>query len=201
MNPLSTFDKEYYIQYQSIAGIDEAGRGTLAGPVVACACALKPSSLIIPDINDSKKLSEKKRILLAKKIKEHCFIGIGIVNEKTIDKINILQATYLAMQNALIKLENNTDLSKINFALIDGRDTPKLSIPSIGIIKGDSKSYLIACASIIAKVTRDNIMFKYAKKFPKYQFEKHKGYGTKVHRKAIHKHGLTPIHRKSFRCN
>ena len=199
MNPLSTFDKEYLNKYKYISGIDEAGRGPLAGPVVACACALKPPSIIIDNINDSKKLTEKKRNNLAKQIKEHCFLGVGIVDEKIIDEINILQATYLAMSEALSELKTKTPTT-INFVLIDGRDTPKLPISSTGIIKGDTKSYLIACASIIAKVTRDNIMLEYAKKFPKYHFEKHKGYGTKVHREAIKKYGLCPIHRKSFRC-
>ena len=177
-----------------IAGVDEAGRGPLAGPVVASAVILLDDHGI-DGLNDSKKLSAKKRELLFEKINEKAVsIGIGIVNEKEIDKTNILIATQKAMQMALGRLNK-----KPNLALIDGYKLPNQIVPNKGIIKGDTKVESIMAASIIAKVTRDAIMFEYDKIFPEYGFAKHKGYGTKQHIEALTKFKATSIHRKSFK--
>ncbi len=177
-----------------IAGVDEAGRGPLAGPVVAAAVIL-PDDHVIEGLNDSKKLSAKKRELLFEEINEKAVsVGIGIVSEKEIDKTNILIATQKAMQMALGKLKQ-----KPTMALIDGYKLPNQVIPNKGIIKGDTKVESIMAASIIAKVTRDAIMLEYDKIFPEYGFAKHKGYGTKQHIEAITKFKATPIHRKSFK--
>ena len=177
-----------------IAGVDEAGRGPLAGPVVAAAVILSDDKEI-EGLNDSKKLSAKKRELLFDEINENAYsIGVGIVNEKEIDKTNILAGTHKAMQMALGGLNRKPDL-----ALIDGYKLPNQIIPNKGIIKGDTKVESIMAASIIAKVTRDTIMLEYDKIFPEYGFAKHKGYGTKRHFEALSKFKATPIHRKSFK--
>ncbi|MFA6348323.1 MAG: ribonuclease HII [Candidatus Paceibacterota bacterium] len=186
--------------YKFVAGIDEAGRGPLAGPVVASVVLITdwnlPEELLL-GIKDSKKLSEKKReylfeiITITKQIKW----GIGIVDEKEIDKINIFQATKQAMIKAVIdlKLRQHPD-----FLIIDGNSTIDLDIRQKAIIKADDKVFSCSTASIIAKVTRDRMMYEYAKIYPQYQFEKHKGYGTKIHIDAIKKFGPCEIHRKTF---
>lgn len=179
--------------FEIICGIDEAGRGPLAGPVYAAAVIL-PKGHIIDGVNDSKKISEKKREFLYDKIIDECIsYGIGIADEKEIDSINILQATFLAMKRAVDNLSVKPDI-----ALVDGNREPDLNIPVQTIIKGDSKSASIAAASILAKVSRDRYMLEMAQKYPEYQFEKHKGYGTKLHYEMIEKYGISPIHRKSF---
>ena len=192
---LFEFDKDFYNKGLSfVSGIDEAGRGPLAGPVVAAAVIL-PKDIFIDGVNDSKKLTEKKRNVLFEEIKQKAFsYGIGIVDAKTIDEINILQATFLAMKKALEQLSVTPDL-----LLIDGNHIiPNLKYNQQAIVSGDAKSACIACASILAKVTRDNMMLEYAKKYPQYNFEKHKGYGTKAHIEAIEKFGPCPIHRMTF---
>ena len=177
-----------------IAGIDEAGRGPLAGPVVA-SCVVIDKNVIIEGVNDSKKLTPKKRDLLFDVIKENAKeIGIGIVHEDKIDSINILQATYLAMKIALGNIKTKPDL-----VLIDGQRSNLKHYNVKHIIKGDSKSQSIAAASIIAKVTRDRIMQQYDYIYPDYKFSKHKGYGTKFHIESIEKFKSTPVHRKSFK--
>ena len=176
-----------------ICGVDEAGRGPLAGPVYAAAVVLPPN-LTIDGVNDSKKLSEKKREYLYHTIKERsvCFC-VASAGVEEIDSLNILNATFLAMKRAVAGLETTPD-----FALIDGNMCPELSIGSQAIIKGDGLSQSIACASILAKVTRDRFMLEEAEKYPEYLFEKHKGYGTKLHIEMIKTHGPSPIHRKTF---
>lgn len=179
--------------FNVICGVDEAGRGPLAGPVFAAAVIL-PDEHIIEGVNDSKKLSEKKREMLFDKIIEECVCyAIGTASEKEIDEINILQATYLAMRRAVEGLEIKPD-----YVLIDGNRMPPLDIPAETIVKGDGKSASIAAASIIAKVSRDRYMLELAEKYPQYEFEKHKGYGTKLHYEKIAEHGISDIHRKSF---
>lgn len=178
-----------------IAGIDEVGRGPLYGPVVAACVVMKPD-FFLEEINDSKKLSEKKREKLDKIIRENAIsIGIGEVSSKRIDEINILEATKEAMKIAIEECLKNTNIEHI---LIDAvkLDT---NIPSTSIIKGDSKSFSIACASIIAKVYRDNLLKQDALKYPLYSFDKHKGYGTKKHIEAIKEFGVLDSHRRSFK--
>lgn len=179
--------------YKVICGIDEAGRGPLAGPVYAAAVIL-PFGLEIDGLNDSKKLSEKKREQLFDIICEKAVsYSIGIATEREIDEINILQATFLAMRRAVDGLDVKPD-----YALIDGNQHPNLSIPDETVVKGDGKSMSIAAASILAKVSRDRFMLEKAKEYPEYCFEKHKGYGTKLHYEMIEKYGVSDIHRKSF---
>lgn len=179
--------------FEIICGVDEAGRGPLAGPVYAAAVIL-PKGHIVEGVNDSKKISEKKRDMLFDKIIEECVCySVGVATEKEIDEINILQATFLAMRRAVDGLEIKPDI-----ALIDGNKRPGLDIAEQEIIKGDAKSANIAAASIIAKVSRDRYMLKMAEKYPKYQFEKHKGYGTKLHYEMLEKYGISPIHRRTF---
>ncbi|OGS22482.1 MAG: ribonuclease HII [Elusimicrobia bacterium RIFOXYA2_FULL_39_19] len=194
MSSLFGFDKKYYKNFKYIAGVDEAGRGPLAGPVVASAVIL-PKNIHIKGINDSKTLTEAKRKEIFKLIQQKSVsIGIGICSHKTIDRINIFNATYLAMKKAVKKLKINPDL-----VLIDGPFTiPKLKNKQKPIIKGDTKSACVAAASIIAKVTRDNIMYKMHTSYPQYGFNVHKGYPTKAHKEAIKKYGLTKIHRLTF---
>lgn len=179
--------------FEVVCGIDEAGRGPLAGPVYAAAVIL-PKGHIVEGVNDSKKISEKKRDMLYDKIIEECVdYSIGVATVKEIDEINILQATFLAMRRAVEGLSVKPDI-----ALIDGNKTPNLDIEQRAIIKGDSKSANISAASIIAKVSRDRYMLEMAEKYPEYQFEKHKGYGTKLHYEMIEKYGVSPIHRITF---
>lgn len=179
--------------YRSIAGVDEAGRGPLAGPVVAAAVILKTFSFS-ERIDDSKKLSAKKRETAYAEIIKKSFFGVGIVDEKTIDSINIYQATKKAMHMALSGLKVPPQ-----YVIVDGNMKLSTKCPIKCIPKGDSKSMSIAAASIIAKVTRDDIMTKYDNVYPQYGFARHKGYGTKFHMSALKKHGPSPIHRRSFR--
>ncbi|MFZ7119800.1 MAG: ribonuclease HII [Eubacteriaceae bacterium] len=182
--------------YEYIAGIDEVGRGPLAGPVVSCSVIL-PSNSSILYINDSKKLSQSKREILFDQIKKEAVsVGIGIIEESIIDKINIYQATKKSMIEAVINLQVKPDLLLIDAITLDNIDAKQFSV-----VKGDEKCYSIAAASIIAKVTRDNIMMNYHKEYPQYNFLSNKGYGTKEHIDAIKKYGITPIHRLSFLNN
>jgi ribonuclease HII len=180
--------------FKCVVGLDEAGRGPLAGPVVAAAVCIKNNGDFLKGINDSKKLSEKQRENFYKILINHKDIewGIGIVSEKVIDKINILEATKLAMKKSIKNL--NPD-----FLILDGNFKLNINLPQKSIIKGDMKVISISSASIIAKVTRDKIMNKYNKKYPQYGFDKHKGYGTAHHIKMIKKNGACIIHRKTFR--
>ena len=185
----SFFDKGYQI----ICGVDEAGRGPLAGPVCAAAVILPPNAEI-PGLNDSKKLTDKKRRELFPIIKETAVAyGIAFASHAEIDEINILQATYLAMERAISQLQVRPEL-----ALIDGNRAKDFGLPVQTVIHGDSLSASIAAASILAKVTRDDYMEEMAKEYPQYGFEIHKGYGTKAHYAAITEHGTCPIHRMSF---
>ena len=177
----------------SICGVDEAGRGPLAGPVCAAAVIL-PAHLEIPGLNDSKKLTDKKRRELFPIIKEQAIAyGIGLASHEEIDQINILQATFLAMQRAIDQLAGKAD-----FALIDGNREKDFGLPVMTVVKGDSRSANIAAASILAKVTRDDILEEQAKLYPQYGFEIHKGYGTKAHYEALRTYGPSPIHRMTF---
>lgn len=186
------YEKEYaFAEY--ICGIDEVGRGPLAGPVTACAVIL-PKDCRILYVNDSKKLSEKKRELLYAEIMEKAVsVGIGIVSNGVIDEINILQATYEAMRQAIGKLTVTPEI-----LLNDAVTIPEVSIQQVPIIKGDAKSMSIAAASIVAKVTRDHLMEDMDKLYPFYHFAKNKGYGTKEHMEALQKLGPCPIHRRTF---
>ena len=176
-----------------ICGVDEAGRGPLAGPVCAAAVILPPN-IEIPGLNDSKKLSDKKRRELYPIIKEKAIAyGIAFADHQEIDQINILQATYLAMERAIEQLSVKPEL-----ALIDGNRAKDFGIPVETVIHGDSLSASIAAASVLAKVTRDDYMLKMAEQYPGYDFEIHKGYGTKAHYAALTAHGPSPIHRMSF---
>ena len=194
---LKEFDKNFLSRsIKTLAGVDEAGRGPLAGPVVA-AVAIFDNKTIIPKINDSKKLSAKVREELYDEIIKHAIsYGVGIVYQKEIDEINILQATLKAMQLAVAELKTTPDL-----ILIDGNKAFFSEISTKTIIKGDSKSFSIAAASILAKVTRDRIMIAESKKQPAYLWFKNKGYGTREHIEAIKKHGVTELHRMSFLRN
>lgn len=188
---MNKYENELYNKgYINIAGIDEAGRGPVAGPVVAAAVILK-KDFDYEYINDSKKMTEKQRKIAYKNIVDNAIVGIGIVDHKMIDKVNILEATKLAMLKALEELTNKPD-----YVLIDA---VKLEIKnSLSIIKGDQKSISIAAASIIAKVTRDMLMIEYDKVYPAYMFKNHKGYLTKAHQEKIIENGPCEIHRKSF---
>lgn len=180
--------------FKTICGIDEAGRGPLAGPVYAAAVIL-PLGLEITGLNDSKKLSEKKREELFDVICEKAVnFSIGIADEKEIDEINILNATFLAMKRAVDGLKIKPD-----YALIDGNRYPRIGgVTEETIVKGDGKSMSVAAASILAKVSRDRYMLEIAEKYPQYCFEKHKGYGTKLHYEMLEKYGISPVHRKTF---
>ena len=176
-----------------ICGVDEAGRGPLAGPVYAAAVIL-PDHLEIPGLDDSKKLTDKRRRELMPIIKEQAIAyGIGFATEKEIDQINILQATFLAMERAIAQLEGKAD-----FALIDGNREKDFGLPVMTVVKGDSRSANIAAASVLAKVTRDLYMEELAETYPQYGFEIHKGYGTKAHYAALTEHGMCDAHRRSF---
>ncbi len=175
-----------------VAGVDEAGRGPLAGPVVAAAVILDPGH-VPAGLNDSKKLSQRARDALFAEILATAEIGVGVADVARIDEMNILQATLWAMTEAIADLEHMPDL-----ALIDGNRCPKLTCPSQPIVKGDAKSMSIAAASIVAKVTRDRIMLALDRKIPQYGFARHKGYGTAFHLEMLKTHGATPHHRSSF---
>lgn len=179
--------------YHRVCGVDEAGRGPLAGPVCAAAVIL-PENTIIEGVDDSKKLSEKKREALFEVIKaEAVSYSIAYASVEEIESMNILNATMLAMKRAVEGLDVKAD-----YAMIDGNRLPDLCIDSEFIIKGDAKSMSIACASILAKVSRDRLLYKYAEEYPMYGFDKHKGYGTKAHTAAIKEFGPCPYHRMSF---
>lgn len=177
---------------QIIAGMDEAGRGSWAGPVVAAAVIL-PKNFRLPGLTDSKLLTSKQRDELFLKITQNYDFGVGIISHDQIDKYGLLHATFLAFEMALAGLKNKPD--KI---LIDGRDKFKFMIPHESIIKGDLKIKSISAASVVAKVTRDRIMIEYAGKYPNYGFEVHKGYGTSRHQRALEEHGPSKIHRLSY---
>lgn len=178
---------------KTVCGVDEAGRGPLAGPVVAAACIL-PEGLVIDGLNDSKKLSEKKRdILFDIIVKEAVDFSIASASVEEIENLNILNAAMLAMNRAISSLKLKPDL-----ALIDGNTSRGFSLPTVTIVGGDAICPSIAAASILAKVTRDRMCLEFDKQYPEYGFAKHKGYGTKVHMEAIKKYGATPIHRPSF---
>lgn len=209
----STFDLEnklYADGYEIIIGIDEAGRGPLAGPVVACAAVLKNHESGSTDyesrefslIRDSKTLSHKQREQTLELIQEHFHVGVGICDHQTIDRINILEASFLAMKKALTALTQNLQQITNNkiIILIDGnKKIPNFSLEQKAIVSGDKIVKSISAASIVAKVTRDRIMLEMHEKYPEYGFEKHKGYGTKMHMDALQKHGPCDIHRQSFR--
>lgn len=179
--------------YRLICGVDEAGRGPLAGPVCAAAVIL-PANAEIPGLNDSKKLTDKRRRELYPIIKEKAIAyGIAFADEKEIDEINILQATFRTMERAVAQLNTKPD-----FVLVDGNKLPVLDVPAEAIVQGDSRSASIAAASILAKVTRDDLMLELAKTYPQYGFDIHKGYGTKAHYEALRNHGACPVHRLSF---
>lgn len=193
LEAMRSYEKQYEVSCDYICGIDEAGRGPLAGPVVAAAVIL-PKGMVIPYVNDSKKLTERRREQLYPEIMEKALaVGVGIVSPERIDEINILQATYEAMRQALSQLSVKPDV-----LLNDAVRIPEVDIPQVPIIKGDAKSISIACASVIAKVTRDHMMEEYDKMYPEYGFAGHKGYGSVAHIQAIRDYGPCPIHRKTF---
>lgn len=188
------YENEAYEKgYQYVCGVDEAGRGPLAGPVCAAAVIL-PKGLIIDGVNDSKKLTEKKREALFDVICESALAySIVFADVAEIEEVNILRATMNAMKRAVEGLDVKAD-----FAYIDGNTMPPIEIDGECVVKGDAKSMSVACASILAKVSRDRLMLKYAEDYPQYGFEKHKGYGTKLHTEALKEFGPCPVHRPSF---
>lgn len=193
MSEINLWEIESELPFELICGVDEAGRGPLAGPVCAAAVIL-PKGLVIPGLNDSKKLSDKRRRELIPIIQQEAVsFGIAFASQEEIDEINILQATFLAMRRAMEQLNPQPE-----FALIDGNRETDFGVPCKTVIKGDSLSANIAAASVLAKVTRDNWMMEAAEKYPGYGFEIHKGYGTKAHYAALEKLGPCPIHRRSF---
>ena len=194
LDKMLEYERALYAKgYEFVCGIDEAGRGPLCGPVVAAAVILKKEDHI-EGVNDSKKLTEKKREELFEIIKERAVAwSVGIVDEETIDRINILEATRLAMKKAVEGLSKKPD-----FALVDAEKKVPIDVPYSPIIKGDALSESIAAASIIAKVTRDHMIIELDKEYPEYGFAKNKGYGTKEHTEAILKYGLCKVHRRSF---
>lgn len=194
MDELWQIENEYYDKgYRLVCGVDEAGRGPLAGPVCAGACIL-PRNLKIEGLNDSKKLTDQKRRILFDMITEQAVAwAVCMVDEKTIDEINILQATYQAMRGAVENLSVKPD-----FVLVDGNRDPQLGIPTLTVVKGDAKCANVAAASILAKVTRDRFMEEMDKQYPGYGFAIHKGYGTKAHYAALTEKGPSEIHRMTF---
>lgn len=193
MSEINFWEIESELPNDLICGVDEAGRGPLAGPVCAAAVIL-PKGLVIPGLNDSKKLTDKRRRELFPIIQQEAVsFGIAFASQEEIDEINILQATFLAMRRAIDQLDPKPD-----FALIDGNRETDFGVPCKTVIKGDSLSANIAAASVLAKVTRDNWMIEAAEKYPGYGFEIHKGYGTKAHYAALEKLGPCAIHRRTF---
>ncbi|MEG1559683.1 MAG: ribonuclease HII [Clostridia bacterium] len=190
---MTDIEREYWNLGLAVAGTDEAGRGPLAGPVAA-ACVIMPDYPLLEFVNDSKKLSEKKREILYNKIKETAIAyGVAFIDNETIDRINILNATKLAFKNAYLKMLKTPDV-----LLVDAVKNLDIDVLQRPIIHGDAISYSIAAASILAKVERDRLMVEFDKQYPDYNFKKHKGYGTREHRAAIIKFGLCPIHRRTF---
>lgn len=195
-NDLYSYEAALRKDFPILCGIDEAGRGPLAGPVCAAACVL-PEGLVIEGLNDSKKLSEKRREALYEQITTQAVAwAVCLVDEAVIDEINILQATFRAMRGAVAKLGLQPDL-----CLVDGNRDPGLGLPTRTVVKGDASCASVAAASILAKVTRDRLMYAYDAQYPGYGFAVHKGYGTKAHYAAIQQLGLCPIHRRSFLKN
>ena len=193
---MRVYERRYEDEYSLICGVDEAGRGPLAGPVCAGACILKKDEEILY-LNDSKKLSEKRREALFLEIKEKALSwSVAFSDEKRIDEINILQATYEAMKKAIEGLSAPPSL-----LLVDAVHIPDVSIKQVSIVKGDAASVSIAAASVLAKVSRDHFMKEMDEKYPEYGFAKHKGYGTKAHYEALKKYGPSPIHRMTFLKN
>lgn len=189
---MSSFEREYSA-YGLIAGIDEAGRGPLAGPVVA-ACCILPENEFFYYLNDSKKVTPRRRDILFDEIQERAVaFGIGIADHNVIDEVNILNATYKAMQAAVKDMKKDPGM-----LLVDAVTIPEVLIPQVPIVHGDARSVSIAAASILAKVTRDRMMLEYDKLYPEYGFASHKGYGTKQHIEALKKYGPCPIHRETF---
>ncbi len=192
LEAMMEFERKYS-EYDYICGIDEVGRGPLAGPVVVAAVIL-PKDSYYQYLNDSKKVTEKRRNKLYDEITaEAVSYGIGLVSPDIIDDINILQATYVAMKKAIDALSIRPQM-----ILVDAVHIPDIGVPQVGIVKGDAKSISIAAASIVAKVYRDRLMTEYDALYPEYKFAKNKGYGTKEHMQALHEIGMSPIHRKSF---
>lgn len=199
---MSTYERDLRRQgICMIAGVDEVGRGPLAGPVVAAAAVL-PQDFDLLGVDDSKKLSEKRREALYDPILQQAVAyGIGIIENDVIDRVNILEATKLAMKEAVNQacaMLNQKGLAQLQHLLIDGLILKDLPIPQTGIVKGDSKSVSIAAASILAKVTRDRMMLEFHRQYPEYGFDRNKGYGTKVHYEGVALHGLCPLHRRTF---
>lgn len=193
MSERNLWEIESELSYDLICGVDEAGRGPLAGPVCAAAVIL-PKGLVIPGLNDSKKLTDKRRRELFPVIQQEAVsFGVAFASQEEIDEINILQATFLAMRRAIDQLD-----PKPRFALIDGNRETDFGVPCKTVVKGDSLSANIAAASVLAKVTRDDWMIQAAEKYPGYGFEIHKGYGTKAHYAALEKLGPCAIHRRTF---
>jgi ribonuclease HII len=193
---LFLYDRDMRKKYPILCGVDEAGRGPLAGDVFAAAVIL-PENAVIGGLDDSKKLTEKRRDALFEEITHKATAyGIGIATVAEIEKMNILNAAMLAMERAYEKMAVSADI-----ALIDGNKLPLLSTHTMAIVKGDGKSASIAAASVLAKVSRDRYMIAMADKYPEYGFEKHKGYGTKLHYEQLREHGISPIHRRSFLRN
>lgn len=188
------YERKYYnLNKNLIAGVDEVGRGPLAGPVVSAA-VIMPKDFYIEGVTDSKKLSQKKREIFEKEILKNAIaVGISFIDEKIIDEINIYEATKKAMLDAINQLDPKPDIILIDAMKLD------IEIDSESIIKGDEKSFMIACASIVAKQARDRYMDSLAKKYPEYHFDKHKGYPTKLHIEALEKHGVLDIHRKTYK--
>lgn len=199
---MESYELDYIKQgYKLIAGIDEVGRGPLFGDVVACA-VIMPTDRHIEGVKDSKKLSEKKREAFYDEILHTAFaVGIGRVSAKVIDEINIKNATHLAMEKAVLNLTNDQGIKIVPDLLLIDAEKIHTDIEQVAIIKGDASCYSIACASIVAKVYRDSMCKKWAELYPDYGIEKHKGYGTEAHRKAIKEYGPTPMHRMTFLKN
>lgn len=211
---IATFEQEEHLLasgFDFVLGIDEAGRGPLAGPVVAAVCALKDFKHLKREdkswdfVRDSKKLSEKKREAMFEFVQENFHVGVGICDHKTIDRMNILEATYLAMKKAIASLNSKIEISNVKFqnakkiVLVDGnKSIPSLSMEQLAIVSGDKLVKSIAAASIVAKVTRDRMIREADKLYPQYGFATHKGYGTKMHMEALEKFGPCKIHRQSF---
>lgn len=181
-----------------LAGVDEVGRGPLAGPVVACAVVMPPDKRAIAGVNDSKQLDHATRVALAGRIREQALvIAIGAASAREVDRINIYHATVLAMRRALDRVPVRLGQSP-HHVLVDGKPLRTLGVEHTAVVKGDAKCYAIACASIIAKVTRDRLMSSLARRHPHFAWERNSGYGTLAHRQALAEHGLTPHHRRSF---
>lgn len=184
-----------------LVGVDEVGRGPLAGPVVACAIVMPPNQRAIAGVNDSKQLTPASRLVLEKQIRKHALaLSLGAASAKEVDRLNIFHATVLAMQRALSRIPTQLHTTP-HHVLVDGNPLRTLGIAHTAIVKGDAKCYAIACASIVAKVTRDRLMSALARRYHLYGWDKNSGYGTQQHRDAVALHGLTAHHRKSFCMN